>query len=203
MDSEKKRKVREAAEVVEEGEKRQKVGLDEFRERNRSEREEKRAEGATWAAMKLLEGFEEAGLESGEGDEEGIIESDKVVKTPKKNKTETKHLRDVNVLYRSLLKERLLKDRDRKMRHELNNSLSTRNDADSDDEMQPAFDCRIDELDDEDSELVDFEALPVTEKLDKVVAELRDKFRYCLWCKYRYPDVEMDGCPGWTEDEHG
>lgn len=195
MDSEKKRKIREAAEEAAEGEKRRKVGVDEFRERNRSEREERRAEGLMWGAMKVLEGFEE---ELDEGETEEGDES------AKKAKPEKKRLGDVNVLYRPLLRQRLEKDRDRKMRHELNNSLSMRNDADSDDEdKQAAFDARVDELDDADPELAEFEALPFAERLGKVVLELREKYHYCFWCKFRYPDAEMDGCPGLTEDEHG
>lgn len=201
MDSDKKRKIRDAAEAAEDGEKRQKVGLDEFRERNRSEREEKRAEGLMWGAMKVLEGFEERQQANGEdGGEDGVSE----VKTGGGNTgTEKKHLRDVNVLYRLLLKGRLEKDRDRKMRHELNNSLSMRNEDESDDEKPAPFDSRIDELDDEDSDLAEFEALPVTERLGKVIQALREKYQYCFWCKYRYSDAEMDGCPGLTEDEHG
>ena len=211
MDSEKKRKVREAAEEREEEGKRQKVGVDEFRERSRVEREERRSEGLVWGAMKVLEGFEEEGVgaeavdevkEDGEESSKGPKDGDGSTSKEKgRSGTGTKRLRDVNVLYRPLLKQRLEKDRDRKMRHELNNSLSTRND-DSDDEKQVAFDPRVDELDDEDAELAEFEALPATEKLTKLVMELREKYRYCFWCKYRYPDAELDGCPGLTEDEH-
>ena len=196
MDSEKKRKVREAAEEKEEGEKRRKVGVEEFRERNRRDGEDKRAEGLVWGAMKVLQGFEEVGDQVG-GDDEGATED------PSKAGATKKHLRDVNVLYRPLLKQRLEKDRDRKMRHELNNSLSTRNEDESDDEKQPVFDSRVDELDDEDEELADFEALPFAERLAKIVTKLREKYQYCFWCKYQYPNAEMDGCPGLTEDEHG
>lgn len=229
MDSEKKRKVREAAEAAEEGEKRQKVGFDEFRKRNRSEREEKRAEGQMWGAMKVLEGFEEGeegkpeGISNGEvkqggepsraggEDEKGEGEAgttgtaEQSTSSSEEKTKKKKHFHDVNILYRPLLKQRLEKDRNRKMRHEINNSLSMRNDTDSDNEekTQANFDPRTDELDDEDAELAEFEELPVTERLEKVVAELRGKHQYCFWCKYRYPDAEMDGCPGWTEDEHG
>lgn len=205
MDSEKKRKVREAVEEAEAGEKRQKVGLDEYRERNRVEREEKRAEGLMWGAMKVLEGLEEGGEDPREGDDAVHGQGDDLKKAKPSPGNATKHLRDVNVLYRPLLKQRLEKDRDRKMRHELNNSLSMRNDTDSadDDERQATFDSRVDELDDEDPDLADFETLPFAERLAKIVSELRKNYLYCFWCKYRYPDAEMDGCPGLSEDEHG
>ena len=203
MDSEKKRKVREAAEAADVGEKRQKVGLEEFRERNRVEREEKRTEGLMWGGMKVLEEFEEE-------DEDGVADqTDGVEREASKDNTsqgQRKPLPDVNVLYRPLLKQRLERERDNKMRQELNNSLSTRNDAEADsdnDDQNDPFDQRVQDLDDEDPELKDFEELSFAERVEKIVEELREKYHYCFWCKYRYPDAEMDGCPGLTEDEHG
>jgi len=198
MDSEKKRRVREAAEAMETGEKRQKVGMDEFRERNRVEREEKRAEGLMWGAMKVLEGFEQedlTALPQSTGKDADDTAKDRETAKIKK-------LRDVNVLYRPLLKQRLEKERDQKMRYELNNSLSTRNEIVDDDE-DAVFDSRVEELEDEDVELDEFEALSFADRLARVVSELRSKYYYCFWCKYRYPDTELEGCPGLTEDEHG
>ncbi len=197
MDSEKKRKVREAAEATEVGTKRQKVDLEDFRERSRVEREELRSEGMWWGAIKVLEG-----LEDGEGRAERVDQGDDedhddAPALPKGNK-----LKDVNVLYRPLLKQRLEKDRGRKMRYDLNNSLSTRNDG-SDSGDGTTFDKRIEQLEDEDPELDEYEALSFAERLERVVTELREKHHYCVWCKYAYPDAEMDGCPGLTVDEHG
>lgn len=204
MDSEKKRKVREAAETAQEGEKRQKVGLDEYRERNRVELEEKRTEGLMWAAMKVLEGLnmDEEPNEEPEGHRAQVpdIHAPRMSKSRVKN---NKHLTDVNVLYRPLLKQRLEKERDRKMRHELNNSLSMRNETEDDEEEDTVFDKRVQELDDEDPELQAFEELSFAARLEKLVNELREEYQYCFWCKYRYPDKEMEGCPGLTEDEHG
>lgn len=198
MDSEKKRKIREAAEAVEEGEKRQKIGVDEFRERNRAEREEKRAEGLMWGAMKVLEGFETHAPLS-DLEDEATPDVDESKET---NGKEAKRLHNVNVLYRPLLKQRLERERERKMRYDLNNSLSNRNE-DADEDEHDVFDKRAEELDDEDPELEEFESLSFVERLEKIVLELRAKYRYCFWCKYRYPDDDMDGCPGLTEDEHG
>lgn len=194
MDSEKKRKVREAAEALEAGEKRQKVSADEFRERNRVEREEKRAEGLLWGVMKVLEGFEEDESKGGEPSEENIDEaSDAKTKTKRK-------LSDINILYRPLVKQRLEKDRERQMRIELHNSLSARNEDDSEEQDAEAA---AQYVDDEDEELQEFEALSAAERLEKVTSHLHEKYYYCFWCKYRYPDAEMEGCPGLTEDEHG
>jgi hypothetical protein len=189
MDSEKKRKIREAAEEAEGEAKRKKVELEEFRDAKRVEREEKRAEGMWWGAMKVLEGFED---EAAEGESDGKP-------APKR------YLRDTSVLARPVLKQRLEKERDRKMRYDLNNSLSMRNDSDSENDTakDKAFDKRADELDDPDPELERYEALSFMERLEKVVHELREKYQYCFYCKFRYPDAEMEGCPGLTEDEHG
>lgn len=197
MDSEKKRKVRDAAEALEAGEKRQKVSANEFRERNRTEREEKRAEGLVWGAMKVLEGFEEDEDEVVEGDGVGGKDAGQMLnaKIKKANK-----LSEVNILYRPLVKQRLEKDHERRMRVELNNSLSARNEEDSEEQDAEAA---AQYVDDDDEELHDFEALPYTERLEKIVQHLREKHFYCFWCKHRYPDAEMEGCPGLTEDEHG
>lgn len=197
MDSEKKRKVRDAAEALQDGEKRQKVSMDEFRERNRAEREERRAEGLMVGAMKVLEGLET------ETDEHESSEVESGHHVDRLDNGGSKSLRQVNVLYRSLLKKRLERERERKMRYDLNNSLSTRDDAESEDDTNDVVDKRIDELDDDDPELEEFEALSFVERLEKIVLELRRKYNYCFWCKFRYPDEEMDGCPGTTEDEHG
>lgn len=204
MDSEKKRKIREAADSVELGEKRQKVGLEEFRERSRAEREEKRVEGLMWGAMKVLEGLEEDemtdaadGVGSADDPDEGKESPNTIKKAPRKR------LREVNVLYRPLLIQRLERERDRKMRYDLNNSLSTRNDADPEDEQSTPFDSRVEDLEDEDPELQEFETLNFAARLERTVQELREKYHYCFWCKYRYSDAEMEGCPGLTEDEHG
>jgi hypothetical protein len=197
MDSEKKRKIRDAAEALEAGEKRQKVSAEEFRERNRVEREEKRAEGLMWGAMKVLEGFEEDKVDS---DGDGEDSKKNAGEVPNATVKRTKKLNDINILYRPLVKQRLERDRERQMRIELNNRLSTRNDDDSDEQEA---DDTIQYADDEDEELRDFEALPSTERLAKVVQELRQKYFYCFWCKHRYEGAEMEGCPGLTEDEHG
>ena len=58
------------------------------------------------------------------------------------------------------------------------------------------------ELDQDDAELDEFEALDVADRLQKLVAYLRERWHYCFWCKYRYPDESMEGCPGITEEEH-
>lgn len=58
------------------------------------------------------------------------------------------------------------------------------------------------ELEEEDPELEEFNALDVRERLRRLVLYLREKFNYCFWCKYRYEGDDMEGCPGTTEEDH-
>lgn len=214
MDSEKKRKIREAAEATQEGQKRQKVNLEDYRERNRAEREEKRLEGQWWAAMKVLEGFEtEEPAEAAEpvemnGQDRKLEDVNGCEANTQSDKAKAKPLRSINILYRPLIKSRLEREQERRARHDLTQSLSRNReytDEDADDKL--AYGTEVDDdldVDDEpDKELEEYGALPTFERLGKVVEHLRDKYHYCFWCKYRYPDAEMEGCPGLTEDEHG
>lgn len=198
IESEKKRKIREQAEAMEQGAKRTKLSEGEFRERNRVEREEKRAEGMWWGGMKVLEGFESEGeAENAEGQDDAANE---------KNASDAakRPLKSVNLLWRPLIKTRAEKERDRRARYDLTQSLSRNAEytsEDADDKL--ALGTEVEDLEEEDSELDEYVALPAAERLHKVVTYLREKYRYCFWCKYRYEDEEMDGCPGLTEDEHG
>lgn len=208
MDSEKKRKIREAAEQLEGTEKRRKVGEAEFRERAREEREERRVEGMVGGAMRVLEGFDTGAVQRSDAGEAGDANGN-ADKAAEIVDVGSRPLRSVPLLWRSLIKQRLDRDRERRMRYDLDQSLSVRRDydddpdADADDKLALATEVQAEDLDEEDSELAEYEALPAAERLSKIVTELREKYRYCFWCKYRFPDTEMDGCPGLTEDEHG
>lgn len=194
-DSEKKRKIREAAEQAEDGVKRPKISEEDFRERNIREREEKRAEGLWTGAMKVLEGFEEDGGKAEGGEKSAEIGKDDSTKRP---------LKSINLLYRPLVRDRLGKERERRARYNLAQSLSRDQEyteEGTDDKL--AVSTEVQDLDEEDTELDEYEALPVVEKLDKVVKYLRERYWYCSWCKYRYEDDGMEDCPGLTEDEHG
>ncbi|KAK4550184.1 hypothetical protein LTR36_003151 [Oleoguttula mirabilis] len=208
MDSEKKRKIREAAAEMDGQQKRRKVGEVEYRERTRNEREERRAEGQMWSAMRTLEGFETGAVASENGDDDAAEKANGERKddTDKVTNTERKPLHSINILWRPLVKQRLEKERDRRMRYDLDQSLSSRTDyedpdADQDDKL--ALGTQIEELDEDDPELEALEAMSFAERLGKIIEELREKYHYCFWCKYRYPDAAMKDCPGVTEDEHG
>lgn len=195
-DSEKKRKIREAAEAAESGAKRTKLAVEDFRERNVREREEKRLEGMWYGAMKILETFEEDGdKKDGEARKSHEVGKDDSTKRPMKL---------LNVLYRPLVRDRLTRERERRARYDLTQSLSRNEEytgEDADDKL--ALSSEVQDLDEEDAELEEYEGLSIAEKLDKVIKYLREKYWYCFWCKYRYEDEGMEDCPGLTEDEHG
>ena len=195
-ESEAKRKFREEAEKVVQGEKRRKVDEGEFVDRVRAEREERRNEGLVVGAQKVAERLEEEELDE---------------QTRRKRK-----LTSVPVLWRGLVRQREIDEREKRMRHNLYMSLSSSGngpefvdpDEDNDDKMALGKNADLVEIDDEDldaddEELDEFEALPPSEKLEKLVKFLRGNWNYCFWCKYKYEDESMEGCPGLTEDEHG
>ncbi|KAL8737810.1 MAG: hypothetical protein Q9181_001344 [Wetmoreana brouardii] len=198
MDAERKRKFREEAGEVNgvEGTKRRETE-GEFRERQGKEREEKRAEGMCWGAMRVLEGFEggnDGRAEDGDNGREEV------------RKATTKPTKQVNVLWRGLVRDRQEKERDRRMRYDLHQSLSLNaayDDPEEEKQDRQAWGDEEEEIAEEDSELDEFNALEPAERLRRMVEYLRGKWRYCFWCKFRYPDETMKGCPGLSEDEHG
>ncbi|KAJ5757825.1 uncharacterized protein N7511_006519 [Penicillium nucicola] len=126
----------------------------------------------------------------------------------------------INVLYRGLVREREERDRDRQSRHALQSSLPSSffprarlpeyDDPTMDREDKKAL-GQVDqttsaleiELEEEDEELDAFNALEPAEQLAKLVLFLREKYRYCFWCKYTYEtDEDLEGCPGLTEEDH-
>jgi len=181
MESEKKRKFLEEVAVVEGTEKRMKVEEGDYRERVGREREGKRVEGLFWGAMKVLEGLEQP--EVGE----------KVL------------LKKVNVLWRGLLRERVEKERDRRMRYDLHQSLTRDRqyeDPEEDQHDRQALGKEEEGVQDEDEELDEFLGLEGKERLRKLVEYLRERHFYCFWCKCKYEDECMEGCPGLEESDH-
>lgn len=198
-DAEKKRKIREAAEAAESGMKRTKLTEEGFRERNVREREEKRLEGMWYGAMKILEGFEEDGTKEADGAQKPETKED-----AGKDDSSKRPLGLMNLLYRPLVRDRVEKERERRARYDLTQSLS-RNDQyteeDADDKL--AFSSEVQDLDEDDPELQEYVQLPIAVRLEKVIKHLREKYWYCFWCKYKYEDEGMEDCPGLSEDEHG
>lgn len=189
MANERKRKAEEELEGQTRGEVRVAEG---YRERIAREREVRRLEGLLGGGMRVLEGLEEKEQQEEEEGEE-----------KKKRKK-----RRVNILYRGLVRRREEDERDRRAKYDLLQSLS-RNaayEADEEEEKQDrlAWGGEVEdvEVEDVDEELEAFEALPLEERLDRVVGFLREKYWYCFWCKCRYEDADLEGCPGMREDDH-
>jgi hypothetical protein len=205
MGSEKRRRFEEAAVEAERNAKRSKADEGEYRERVRREREVARLERLVGAAQKVAERMdEERGVVDG-GDGAGTAGRAAAVGKG------SRPLKSVNVLWRGLARGREEAERDRRMRYDLEQSLSrlpTYEDDDEDEDDRRALGTSktahvtTEDLDEEDPELDEFNALEADEKLRRLVEHLRKEHHYCFWCKFTYPDENMEGCPGLTEEDH-
>lgn len=222
LDGERKRKMMEAME----GEaKRVKAEEGEYRERVAREREDKRVEGLVWAAMRVAERMDEEDEEdndrvdtheeskSRQGDDGVAVDlaprareafglAPSPSPQPRTSRKPGKPERYVNILWRTLARDRARQDRERRMRHDLSISLSRNPTYTESDDEDAAADEEV-EVDDEDEDLDAFETLSPEERLLKLVRYMRERWRYCFWCKWKYEDEAMEGCPGQGEDEHG
>ncbi|KAJ4144790.1 hypothetical protein LMH87_003660 [Akanthomyces muscarius] len=217
MDSEKKRRFREAAEEqgIAPDAKAPKLDPDEYRERVRKEREDAKLEQQFFAAQRLAERMddEQSGEDAGskaDADDDGSGSEAERKKRPKASHS-SKPLKSVSILYRGLVRHREEKERVRRMRYDLEQSLSrlpTYEEEDDDPDYKTALGkagtvyATAEDLDEEDPEQDEFDALDVRERLERLLKHLREQHRYCFWCKMAYPDAEMDGCPGLTEEDH-
>ena len=204
LDSEKKRKFREEME----GEaKRVKAEEGEYRERVAREREDRRLEGLIGGAMKVAERMdtEEESQAIPDAVEDYIVGADTAATLENEVKRKSKPTGQINVLWRSLVRQREEKERERRMRHDLQQSLprnAKHEDSEEDEHDRLAFGDEEEEVDEEDPELNDFNALEPAERLNRLVGYLREKYNYCFWCKFQYSDPDMEGCPGVTEEDH-
>ena len=198
LESDKKRKFREDAEKEVKRIKAVEGEQVDYRERLRQERAEKRLEGQIIGAMVVCERLAEA--------DEQVDESvDGAVEGVKPTRPRTKPLTSINVLWRGSVKHRLQKERERRARYDLHQSLSSLpnyEDSDEDGDYKHAFGAEEEELDEEDAELDEFNSLVPDVRLAKLCDYLRDTWQYCFWCKFKYPDVSLEGCPGVEEEDH-
>ncbi|KAF4954294.1 hypothetical protein FGADI_5382 [Fusarium gaditjirri] len=206
LDNEKKRKVREAAE--ERDIKAVKMDPDEYRERVRKEREDARLEKQFFAAQRTAERMDDEKTEV-----YGPVVSlpDSKDEREKARPISSRPLKSIPIIYRGLVRHREEVERDRRMRYDLEQSLSrlpTYEDGQEDADDRRALGKRhtvyatAEDLDEEDEELDQFNELEIGGRLNSVLEYLREKHQYCFWCKMAYPDAEMDGCPGLTEEDH-
>ena len=204
LDSEKKRKFREE---VESEAKRVKAEEGEYRERVAREREERRLEGLVGGAMRVAERMdtEKEAASLVDSEEDHLAGENVAAIQGKVNKLMSKPTRQINVLWRSLARQREEKERERRMRYDLQQSLprnAKHEDPEEDEDDRLAIGTEEEELDEEDPELDEFIALEPTERLSRLVGYLREKHNYCFWCKFQYPDPNLEGCPGVTEEDH-
>lgn len=225
-DADKKRKLAEAAEAAGVAKRARLEELGDYRVRMARERDAARKEKLVFAAQKVAEKMDED--EGGPSPPAGGDTAAAPAAAGSGAKAvSSRPLNSVPVVYRGLVRRREEAERDRRMRYDLEQSsggLSARLPAyedegmDDDDKMalggggggnagrtektNKTVYMPADDLDEEDPELDEFEALEVGEKLARLIAYLRERHRYCFWCKLAYPDEEMEGCPGLTEEDH-
>ncbi|PTB46851.1 uncharacterized protein TrAFT101_003712 [Trichoderma asperellum] len=209
LDSEKKRKLQEAFE--ERDAKSVKVDPNEYRERMRMEREDARLEVQLHAAQRTAERLDDE--KAGKEDTPEPTSSSEEAETSesKQRPISSRPLKSFPVVYRGLIRHREERERDRRMRHDLEQSLSrlpTYESGDEDEDDKKALGKKhtiyatADDLDEVDEELDEFNALDAGTRLSRLVMYLRETHWYCFWCKMAYPNAEMDGCPGLTEEDH-
>ncbi|KAI9044614.1 putative G-patch domain protein [Aspergillus affinis] len=232
LDSEKKRKFREEAEEAvkkikhDEGDYRDRV-----RQERETRRTEAQVHAAQKVAERLdteAEADEESSAPTmhehscGQDDDvtdENPPEESKEKKGAGRPKTTVKPTSQINILYRGLIREREERERSLQARHLLHSSLPssffpnprlpTYDDPTLEREDKQALAGNPElssileqELEEEDPELDEFNALDPGERLARLLQHLRQKHRYCFWCKCRYETDEMEGCPGITEEDH-
>ncbi|GAQ12026.1 G patch domain-containing protein 11 [Aspergillus lentulus] len=151
--------------------------------------------------------------------DEGPVEDPTGESRAARAKVRVKPTSKINVLYRGLVREREEKEQALQMRHALQTSLPSSffphpqlpgyDDPTLEPDDKEALGSGKDtstileqELEEEDPELDEFNALDPSERLARLVVYLRERHRYCFWCKYRYETDEMEGCPGLTEEDH-
>lgn len=198
IESEKKRKFREQFAEAERLAKRSKEEEGDYLEMRRQEQKEKKLQRDLDSAQRTAERLFEKAAEESSTLKDG-----------------ERPLKDINVLWRGRARNRVEAKREKQQRRELNDSIASRlptlaNEDDDDDDstvaqgrdLAPFYTTLENDLVDEDPELAEFEALPVAERLQKLVTFLREEYQYCIYCGYQYPDAEMDDCPGPTEEDH-
>lgn len=207
-ENEKKRKI---LEKFQEAAKKVKVDEDQqedYRERLRQEREDAKILSQIYHAQKVIEQLDTEADEVDSGYQDHTSAKN-VPKVPLEQRT----LKSINVLWRGRRKTILQKKAESRMKFAMQQRLSklpVYDDADEDELDQMANSTNFhtkheffeDDLYEDDEELADFEALSPPERLDKMVMYLRDTYHYCFWCKHKYEDSEMEGCPGLLEEEH-
>lgn len=117
-----------------------------------------------------------------------------------------------NVFWRGLDRERESIEKEKRFRRRLLYEGSANLLGESDNEE---YEKVVQELDDEDVELDEFEALPLENQLEMILHYMRETYYYCFWygiskglsdrrCGCAYDDAKdlAENCPGLTEEDH-
>ena len=209
VENEKKRKFREAMEARAKRTKVEETHKLDYREQMRLEREESKAEGQLKNAQKAIEHLENRASNDPqtEGDE---TETRRDKSIDRSSAIDTLPLKSINVVWRGLIRRRRQEEAERSRHRLFKGHLQEA--SDGSDEEGLLSDSRPghgkgrvfveEDLDEEDEELEEFNALQAQERLSRAVEYLRQRYHYCFWCMYEYPDEKMEGCPGPAEDDH-
>ena len=155
----KKRKLKE---LYEDSLKRQKEDSDTYRLNVRSERLEARLKDKLREAQKVCQNLDT------EAAEKGSAETTSIKELP-------------NVFWRGLERDREMEQKEKRFRSRVLYERSANLLGESDDEEYD----NVVQVDCEDEELDEFEALPVENQLEMILHYMREKYFYCFW----YPSV--------------
>ncbi|PNS20336.1 hypothetical protein CAC42_5786 [Sphaceloma murrayae] len=184
------KRAREVLDREEERVKRLKSEMGTYRSRNVAEGNEKRIEGQWWGAMRVCRTLEEQDREREGRDGEEV--------SPE----------DVDVCWREAIRADVREKRDKEARRERDRRLDRGEDSEDEDdkvakgESLGSLPLLDGSEEDDDEELDDFLTLPVAERLLNTILHQREKWWYCFWCKSRFDDKDLDGCPGVAEEDH-
>lgn len=220
MESDRKRKLRETYEEHQKKAKIEQETASEYSNRRAQEQKDKRAEGQFIGAQKVAERLDTCTDEDEQAQSSADDRSSSSAHLPAASTQQadvpvddrSKPLKSVPLIWRGLVRFRLEKESEGLMRKAMETRLTrlpTYDDPDEDEDDKRGLGkdekskmIVHEDLGEEDTELEEFNALEPQKKLEMAVEYLRDKHNYCFWCKYKYPDKEMDGCPGLTEEDH-
>jgi hypothetical protein len=201
LENEKKRKFREEVEKSKKRAKAEEGRKLDYREQTRLEKAANRAEGQFKGAQRVIENIESKTAE----DQEDAAKSDMNGKAEGPSPIDKLPLKSIDVVWRGLIRHRRQKEAESIMKRIVRDVYES-----DDEDVLGDFKPRRrkqqtyveEDLDEEDEELDEFNALEPQERLRRVVEYLRNKYNYCFWCMCRYPDEQMEGCPGITEEDH-
>lgn len=203
LENDRKRKFREEMEKSAKRTKAEEIHQLDYRQQMRQEKEAGRAEHQFMAAQRAIEHIESRNVE----EQEDGSTTDKYGYGEGLRPIEERQLKSIDIVWRGLIRHRRQQGVERTRRRMVRDFIDDEEDILADSTALTGKRKKKNTLEDEnpdeeDEELDEFNALEPQDKLMRAVEYLREKYHYCFWCKYRYPDDQMEGCPGLTEEDH-